>query len=200
MTWMRQALYKLGWPVDSLTDGEIACEILRRWFSPDTKGEPLNRVVSLAAVQGIYAYLADTGNLDALCWSEDDDITGDDYLDDELALLHGDSGLDWNSDDITLEERRAAVRRPVREAIEFMVSGSPAVFGGWLIDASDSGIAFLVDTRNVPLVGKPITPTVFKRYGGTQELGFAVVVRSELITECLSLVCAQLEHSFDQIA
>ncbi len=197
LQFIRQALQRLGWPVSSLSDEEIAGEMLQRWYAPAGVPDSGRTLAGLAISQGIYAYLADSGNLDALCWSMDTPSADCDCIDesvDELLILHGAKDCDH---DEPLQERRAAPRVPVREAIELVVPNTNTILPGWLVDVSSEGISFLVDTAEVPTVGTPLFSTVHRRDGASAQLGFGVVVRSELLTECLSLVCAHLEQKHD---
>ncbi len=198
MDWLRQNLRRLGWPVDSLSNEEIGREIYRRWStSYGMQPEPEQRI-SLAAANGIFVDMADEGNLDGLCWSEEDDPTiPDDLIPDESGLYDRKASPDTDTvPDGTRSERRRSPRAPASDFIDFVIPASSDGASGWLIDSSTDGVAFITETKDVPKVGSWIIPTIRRRDGQSAELGGATVVRTELLSDILSLVCAQLEESW----
>lgn len=198
MGWLRRALHRLGWPIDSLSDHDIARELSRRWFASGTGHPQLEDGCGVAAANGIFVSMAREGNLDALCWSGADDaaLLGDFTVGEASAPGKG-GCRDHPLDACHQADRRSSLRVPADDLVEF---GPPSLSdgaSGWLVDASPKGIAFMAETGDVPAVGTRIFSTIRGRGGDTAEFGPATVVRTELLNETLSLVCVQLEESGD---
>jgi hypothetical protein len=183
-------LKRLGWPVEEMSDRQITQELYRRWFavSPgDTKEEsPL----SVASAGGIIASMCSEGNLDALCWSPEDRIPEQDVVpdEDEALYLQGVSESDYHPD------RRRSRREPARDLVRWCLSGGEVSVGctGWLINRSVEGMAFVAPTSEAPQAGEEIVPEIHSRTNGVLEVGPATVVRTEMLNEELTLVCARL--------
>ena len=193
MNQLREKLQRLGWPIDSLTDEEISRELQRRWFDnqnlPPDEGE-----TGVAVAMGVFQAMACDGNLDALCWSEGGLDSEIDIGEDIEPLIHH-SG-DGDPPEV---ERRGAPRQSAADFVDCVVDPSGDRFTGWLVDVSAEGIAFIADTHVSPRVGTGIEPTVRSRTGVCADLGHARIVRTELLAEGLSLVCAQLETKWEPI-
>ena len=69
---LRQALHRLGWPVESLSNEQIARELNHRWCGGNASVPDQEHGVSSVTANGIFASMAREGNLDALCWSKGD--------------------------------------------------------------------------------------------------------------------------------
>ncbi|UCE60176.1 MAG: hypothetical protein JSU63_00205 [Phycisphaerales bacterium] len=196
MGWLRNSLALLGWPVDFLSDESIARELYNRWFMysgchPDPDAAP-----SVAAAKGIFVTLSKEGNLDALCWSADGDFAAeDDLLADEMELFEGKDETDGLCNATPYPDRREFPREPARDLVAFTVPATQDQAGGWLVDVSAASVAFIAETKDVPPIGTSIIPTISKRAGAPTELSSATVVRTELLTDLLSLVCARLDKS-----
>ena len=143
--------------------------------------------------------MADEGNLDALCWSADEgDVDSDGVaLEDSHPFERPSPGDDEEAFDESDEDRRRSPRVPTSDFVDFVRGASDDRSSGWLIDASAEGLAFITETKDVPTVGTSILPTIRQRGGGATDLGDATVVRTELLNDTLSLVCAQLMHAWD---
>ncbi len=192
---LRNALQRLGWPIDLLSDEEIARELYDRWFI--CCGDPPEPVhtVSCAAARGIFAAMGSEGNLDALCWSEADDIgTLSDQALEAVRPIEERAPGDVERPE---PDRRRSEREPVNDLVNFVAPSSKTSASGWLIDISAEGIAFIAETQHVPALGSQIIPAIQTRSGDNTELSSATVVRTELLTDALSLVCAQLVEAQD---
>ncbi len=196
MEWLRRALHRLGWPVDSLSNEDIARELSRRWFASNASYPQSENGCGVAAANGIFVSTAREGNLDALCWSEGDDATLlDDFTAGEASALGKIGYRDYPQDECPKPDRRSSPRVPVDDLVEFVPPSPSDSASGWLVDVSAKGIAFMAETGDVPAVGTRIVSTIRRRGGETEEFGPATVVRTELLSETLSLVCVQLEES-----
>ncbi len=192
---LRATLQRLGWPTESLSDDEIARELYRRWFACCRDYPEPQHTISLAAANGILARMANDGNLDALCWStEEGAAPADDLTVGEVFPFERKGGRDRSGGGPPHPDRRKSPRTPASDFIDFVLPPSSDGSSGWLVDVSAEGIAFIAETKDTPAVGARIIPTIRKRGGRTAELGSATIVRTELLTEFLSLVCAQLEE------
>lgn len=198
MDWVRTVLERLGWPIASLSDGEIAHELHTRWF--DQRGErlELEPTMSLAAANGIIVTMADQGNLDALCWSDQDDAPAANDLPtgDVPSLAHRNGGQ-CPRGELPHPDRRKSSRDRRSDLIRFTAPASSRNTDGWLVDVSAKGLAFIVETKDAPSVGTQIQSTLHQRDREMTDLGFATVVRTELLSDSLSLVCAQLEGTWE---
>ena len=195
---LRQALHRLGWPVESLSNEQIARELNHRWFGGNADVPDQERAVSNATANGIFASMAREGNLDALCWPEGDDSALPECV--AMPGLHGiEEGPEWDhaAAETFHPDRRRAHREPASDVIDFVVPSSSDGSSGWLVDVSTGGIAFVTETRDAPTVGTRIVPAIRKRDGETTQLGSSTVVRTELLTDSRSLVCAQFEESWE---
>ena len=196
MDWLRRALKRLGWPVDSLSDEAIAHQLYRRWFTACDGHAEADIVPSVAAAGGIFVTMAGDGNLDALCWCNDRDLDMEDcsYSEElvpfDRSPARGDGAVCPHH-----PERRQAAREPARDFVDFTVISNNTHAGGWLVDVSSASIAFIAETGDVPAIGSSIMPTIRRRGGGTRALSPATIVRTELLTGSLILVCARLEES-----
>jgi hypothetical protein len=198
MEWLRQALHRLGWPADSLSDDDIARELCRRWFAGSGSYPQSGDRCGVAASSGIFVSMAREGNLDALCWSEEDDaMLLDDYTMGEVSALSKRGCQDHPQDECPQPDRRSSPRVPADDLVEFGQSSPSDSASGWLVDASSKGMAFMAETTDVPALGTRILSTICKRDGVTTQFGPATVVRTELLNATLSLVCVQLEGSRD---
>ena len=186
----RHLLRRLGWPTERLSGEEIASELRRRWLeacpgqTPDEPGP--------AAPEDVVSEMAKTGNLDALCWPVENGAGETE----ELAIDRDNSGERRCCGSIpygtTEPDRRRSSRRHMRDRIDFTIPSLAKSASGWLVDASENGLAFIVMTPNTPPIGTHIHSSIRRRNGKTPEPGVATVVRTELLNECLTLVCAQL--------
>ncbi len=192
MEWLRRALHRLGWPVDCLSDDDVARELAHRWFATGNQDGSEENVRGAAAANGIFVSMARDGNLDALCWSREDDAAFlDEFTLDQACTVDVKVDEDPTSEACPWEDRRSQPRGPADDLIEFGVPAQDNSASGWLVDASANGIAFMAETDDVPTVGMRIVSTIRKRGGETAPFGCATVVRTELLTDRLSLVCAQ---------
>ncbi len=196
MEWFRRALYRLGWPIDSLSDEDIVRELSSRWFASNAYYPQSEDGCSIAAASGMFVGMAREGNLDALCWSEEDDATLlDDFTVGEASALGKRGFRECLQDDCPKPDRRSSPRVPVDDLVEFVPPSPSDSASGWLVDVSAKGIAFMAETGDVPAVGTSILSTIRRRDGETEEFGPATVVRTELVNETLSLVCVQITES-----
>jgi hypothetical protein len=187
-------LRKLSWPVDQMTDEQIANELYRRWFDSQPEGaEELDGTISVAAIKGMFVSMAQEGNLDALCWSVEDHIPEgrlDLELEDEQHLFC----REQSEDEIPEHDRRRSKREPAKDFVRWhFAHDQDDGATGWLVDRSAEGIAFIAQVDEVPAEHSEIIPTICSRTEGVLDLGVALVVRIEPLSEELSLVCAQLE-------
>jgi hypothetical protein len=195
---LRQALQHLGWPVESLSNQQIARELNHRWFGSNADGPDLEHAASNATANGIFASMAREGNLDALCWSEGDGWVGpEDVAIAEVDVTEEGPERDRAAAEASHPDRRRAPRKPANDFIDFVVPSSSDGSSGWLVDVSMGGIAFVTETKDAPAVGTRIISTIRQRNGETTALGSSTVVRTELLTDSLSLVCAQFEESWE---
>ncbi len=195
---LRQALGKLGWPVSILSDEDIARELYRRWFAHQgIEAAPAERP-NLATANGVFVAMARNGNLDDLCWSREDDEA---FLDaiplDDVDPLNGRTVCGDADPSPRQPERRASRRSPESSLIGFITPSSPDRSCGWLVDVSSTGIAFMAETKDVPALGTRITSTVHGQNGEVRTLESATVVRTELLNEMLSLVCAEIDPDYE---
>ena len=188
----RKMLQRLSWPTDEMTDGQIKCELYRRWFALQSEEVDDEAPLSVASARGIFVSLASEGNLDALCWSPEDEIPLHDVVPAEEEALYL---RDPDAGDYAGSERRRSQRRAARELVEWTRldrEDPPAT--GWLVDCSAEGLAFLVPADDAPLVGERICPNIHSRTQGLTEVGPTLVVRSEQLNPELTLVCVCLEE------
>lgn len=196
---LRKSLRRLGWPIDQMTDGQIKCELYRRWFACQPEEMDEEAPVSIASAKGIFVSMADEGNLDSLCWAENDQIPATEpaieMQEDEQQLFIRESEHHWEQD-----ERRRAPREPAREFVDWTCPDGrfqPAT--GWLVDRSQTGMAFIAAADQAPAPGTEIIPTVHDRTHDVEEFGPATVVRLEPLNPELILVCIQFnEFAQDQ--
>lgn len=148
---LRQALHRLGWPVESLSNEQIARELHRRWFGCNADVPDQEHAVSNATANGIFASMAREGNLDALCWPEGDDSALPDYV--AIPELHGiEEGPEWDraAAETFHPDRRRAHREPASDVIDSVVPSSSDGSSGWPVGVSTGGIAFVTETRGAP--------------------------------------------------
>jgi hypothetical protein len=196
MGWLRRALHRLGWPIDSLSDEDITRELGRKWFASSPGHPHREDGCGVAAATGIFVSMAREGNLDALCWADQDDAALlDVFTVDEVSALVERTGRDRTGDECPEPDRRSSPRIPADDLVQYGPPSRSDGASGWLVDASAKGIAFMAETGDAPAVGTRIFSTIRERGGGTAEFGPATVVRTELLNETLSLVCVQLEES-----
>jgi hypothetical protein len=196
MIQLRDTLQRLGWPVDTLTDEDIGRELQRRWFESRQVEPDEEAAASVAVAQGVFHAMAADGNLDALCWSDEAAETDAVLCAEVDDLLPRPCDADA-AEDTSRPERRSSPRQPASDFVDFRVDDSACRETGWLVDISANGIAFIADTLSAPRVGSAIEPTVRTREGDRSLLGPAQVVRTELLAEGLSLVCARLEIEWE---
>ena len=190
MRTVRNTLTKLGWPIDQMSDKQITQELYRRWFREQQNTMEDEDVVNVASATGVVVSMACEGNLDALCWSDDDVIPEEDVVsqEDEEIFLH-----EPDDEPYPYPDRRQSPRSPGREIVSWYTLDDDGA-AGWLVDCSAGGIAFIAESEQVPQIGSAITPSIHSRSRGTVELGPAIVVRIEPLDPELSLVCVQLEE------
>ena len=198
MEWLRRALHRLGWPVDSMPDDAIASELCRRWVAESADHCLPQCTGNVAAATGVFASMARSGNLDALCWSEEDDVEFlDEFTANKVNPLKESRTREQPEEEGYCEDRRRSRRIPASDLVSLAESPRTESSGGWLVDVSSEGIAFMAETRDVPVVGTRITPKIHGRRGETIEVGPATVVHTELLNESLSLVGARLDRSWE---
>ncbi|MCB9851278.1 MAG: hypothetical protein H6817_11315 [Phycisphaerales bacterium] len=192
---IREALNTLGWPTQ-MSDSQIAEELLRRWFanSPDA---PLKLADPAVVARGVYATIVRESGLDALCWSRseamaDRRITTSSVIDrvvesQQTKHLRGDR-------DFANANRRKADRTPRSDLVDVVLDYGESRTQGWLVDVSSFGVAFLMDAVNVPMIGQVVEPAIVGRSGQSQPLGTGVIVRTEMLSTDLGLVCVELEE------
>lgn len=194
---LRAMLQRLSWPVGALSDEEIAGHLADKWYAHTGLRQDQGRPGGLAPAIGIFAAMANEGNLDALCWSADDEAprAGLDGGEFDWLAIHRKQGR--SSREPVEPDRRGSPRGPARDLIDFVDTDSLETSSGFLVDVSATGLAFIAETTEVPAVGSRIAPTIHRRAGGITELGFATVVRTELLSDFLSLVCARLDENWE---
>jgi hypothetical protein len=190
MQTVRNTLEKLGWPVNEMSDKQITQDLYRRWFRAQQDTMEDEDPVSVASATGVVVSMACEGNLDALCWSEDDVIPEEDLVsqEDEDLFFH-----EPDDEPYPYPDRRESPRSPGRDIVSWYTPFTDGA-AGWLVDYSAGGIAFIAETEEAPGVGEAITPSIHSRAKGTVELGPATVVRIEPLNPELSLVCVKLEE------
>ncbi len=192
MEWLRGSLRRLGWPIEDLSDEQLARLLYQRWVACGDEELESGREISVAAAHGIFDSMAKEGNLDALCWQEGDVLEEiEDASWAEGGPIHARDTYDTQPEDRDQPERRESTRTDAADVIRFGEATAPEDSCGWLVDVSTDGIAFIAETHDVPVIGTKIFSTVEGREGETTELGDATVVRTELLSEFLTLVCAQ---------
>jgi hypothetical protein len=194
---LRAILRRLGWPVGSLSDEEIASHLADKWYARTGLRQDQVRPGGLAPALGILAAMANEGNLDALCWSADDEVPEAERDGGEFGALGIRSKQGRPGSEPVEPDRRSSRRGPARDLIDFVDTDSSEAATGFLVDVSATGLAFIAETTNAPSVGARIAPTIHRRRGGTTELGCAIVVRTELLSDVLSLVCARLDETWE---
>lgn len=198
MAWCRLALKRLGWPIDSLSDEGIVRELYARWFAQTSERIDPMPALSSAAANGIVATMANEGNLDALCWCESNLDSSSDPIEPIAAPFYerrvDNEATSRNEPKL---DRRKANRTPRSDLIRFTFQETGREAGGWLVEASADGLAFITEAKDVPGIGTWIDPTLCGRDSEAVSLGTATVVRTELLTDFLGLVCAKLGDSWE---
>jgi hypothetical protein len=193
LDWCRSVLGRLGWPIDSLSDEELVQALYARWFDQTSDRFDPMPAASPAAAQGIVATLACEGNLDALCWCEAD-IEGMPEPVDVGALPQLSRGPhEEREPGIAPRERRGSRRTRRSDLVRFAVPGGAGEAGGWLVDTSSEGMAFITEIHSAPRIGTAIQVACMGREQGVADMGAALVVRTELLSDSLGLVCARRE-------
>ena len=188
---LRKILSRLGWPVDALSDEDIAFELYRRWFADIVDTDKSAYVPSGATAYGIYESVATSGNLDALCWAENTNREfSNEATDEELEAFSVIPRRQGPQEKVTCIERRKSPRKEAGEYIDLVELISTRRFSGWLIETSADGTAFVAQTEDVPALGARLAAIVKKQDGGTLESALVTVVRTECLSDSLSLVCA----------
>ena len=189
MRTVRNTLAKLGWPIDHMSDKQITQELYRRWFHAQQDLDDED-VVSIASATGVVVSMACEGNLDALCWSDEDVSPAEDVVapEDEEIFLH-----EPEDEPYPCPDRRESPRSPRRDVVSWHTPYDDGS-AGWLVDYSAGGMAFIAESEQAPQLGSAITPSIHSRSQGTIDLGPATVVRIEPLNPELSLVCVQLEE------
>jgi len=192
MKTVRKALQRIGWPEDQMSDKQITRELYRRWFACQREDLDGAGPVPVASVRGILVSMASEGNLDTLCWSDDDQIPEEDVVsDDERAIFRRET----TEESYALPDRRTSKRKSTRDLVRWCVGdGGSDEATGWLVDRSEEGIAFIAPTSEAPLAGAEIVPCIHPQSGGVIEPGPAIVVRTEALNGALTLVCARLDE------
>lgn len=191
---LRRVLQRLGWPVESLSDEEIVGHLTDKWYAGPGRRREGARPVGLAAAIGILASMANDGNLDALCWpAENAARAPDDLGAGELGALGAPRQRRGPSGEAPRLDRRRSRRASARDVLDFVNLDSSETSTGFLVDVSAAGVAFIAENKDVPPVGSRIAPTIHRQTGESTELGWATVVRTELLSDFLSLVCAELK-------
>jgi hypothetical protein len=192
MTTVRMSLSRLGWPIGNMSDSQITQELYRRWFAArPSDAEEDDAPVSVATSTGIFVSMATEGNLDALCWSENDSIPDEDVVSAEDEAIF--SPPPEPEPFPPVAERRRSPRRPAKDIVRWRrADGDGPNATGWLVDRSEHGVAFIVPADEAPARGDEIVPSMMTRNSGQVELGQATVVRVDSLNADLSLICAQL--------
>lgn len=189
---IREALQRLGWPVDEMSDRQVTRELYRRWFAARSEDMDEAGPLSIASAKGILASMASEGNLDALCWSETDSIPVEDVLPEEEKQLYASP----DSGEYAQADRRRSRREAARDLVRWCLSGEDSVgCTGWLINRSAEGMAFIAPAAEAPGVGEEIVPSIHSRTHGVVKAGPATVVRIEPLNAELTLVCVRLVAS-----
>ena len=191
---LRRALQKLDWPVARFSDQQIIDELCRRWLEADATPAPACLEPDAHAAWGIFARMARAGNLDALCWEWQDGVEGarcgaPETRGDKSQIEAG-----------VTSSLRCSVRQGKRQppgrhdALEWQTAEAGHYASGWLVQCADADLAFVAQTAQVPPLGAEILPTIRARGGWRCSLGTATIVRTEMLNEELSLVCAELKE------
>ena len=189
---LRQALQRLDWPVDRLSDQQITDELCRRWLEADASSAPFGIESGAHAAQGIFARMAREGNLDALCWEEKNAGEG------TAPRVPQSGGGGAQAPSGAVPTFRCSATRGERKppgthgALDWQTVDSGLNASGWLVQCADVGLAFVAQTLRVPPLGAIILPTIRARSGKRCPLGNATIVYTESLNEELSLVCAEL--------
>ena len=188
---LRKILSRVSWPVDALSDEDIAFELYRRWFTNIADTDESEYIPSGATAYGIYESVATSGNLDALCWAENTNREfSNEATDEELEAFSVIPRRQGPHEEVTFLERRKSPRKEAGEYIDLVELVSTRRFSGWLIETSADGTAFVAQTRDVPSLGTRLAAIVKKQKGGSLESALVTVVRTECLSDSLSLVCA----------
>ena len=195
MEGLRKSLEKLGWPIGEMSDKQITRELYRRWFACQTDDMDEEAPLSVASARGIFTSMAAEGNLDALCWSDDNEVPAEEVVEEEEQSLFT---RPEQPRDESQPERRRGARESARELVYWSDVSSPWLEAtGWLIDRSTHGIAFIVQTQHAPQIGEEIIPSVHTREQGVIKAGQATVVRTDQLNPGLVLICAELAEPQD---
>lgn len=200
MDWLRQQLQRIGWPVDTLTDEEIAVELYCRWFDLAPEDITSQEAVTPAAAKGIFVSMAGEGNLDALCWSQGAPAPAlDEIIVDQASVFRRDAEYLEAAEEFAGPDRRDSLREPASDFVDFVDPCSSEGSCGWLVDISARGAAFIVETADTPPIGSPLVLTIRKRNGDPTQTGPAIIVRTELLSDSLTLICTQLEGPWEPV-
>jgi hypothetical protein len=196
-------LERLGWPVDDMSDAEIRHELCRRWFTDHANIGADPEDLSDAALLGIVSAFSRQGNLDALCWQESDE-----FADTNIDLPdEADHYEPADAEEPPATERRRYPRQRARDLVKWVPCDIPAEAAettaaagppteestGWLICRGAGGIAFIAETADAPSNGERIEATIHSRHGGVLDIGTATIIRQEVLSDELRLVCAELD-------
>jgi len=196
---IREALGSLGWPAE-LTDSQIAEELLRRWFN-ESPAAPLKLSDPAVVARGVYTTLARECGLDTLCWSKSEAIdnrrrssTPVDQVMERQQTKHLRADRDFSN-----ANRRKSDRTPRSDLVDVILDYGENRTQGWLIDMSSTGAAFLMDKDNLPMIGQVVEPAILSRQGNSQMLGSGIIVRTEMVSTDLGLVCVELEEPCESL-
>ncbi len=197
MTMLRGALERLGWPVDELDDDQIMRELAQRWFVAGGGEVMLERPDRGLAARAIYSTLAEEGNLDALCWSTSrpalDAPTLTAFVD---AIISNQQSKHERADAAYVAaNRRRSARVPRSELVDVVMDYGEKRSVGWLVDVSSEGAAYIMETESVPSIGEYVETTIHDRHGRHCALGTGRIVRTEMLSNELGLVCVELENA-----
>jgi hypothetical protein len=197
---LRKTLRDLGWP-EGLTDAQIAEELLRRWFDAPISA-PLVESDPAVIARGVYAALVRDGQLDALCWlpgSARSVARGITAIVD--SVVHAQQAKhECADDDYAVMNRRKSSRIARSDLVDLSLDYGERRAVGWLVDVSDGGAALLMEAVNLPVQGQQVEPTIHVRGGGQDRLGAGIVVRTEMLSTDVGLVCVELDEPREFLA
>jgi len=189
MRTLQHLLNRFGWPVDRLSFKQIASELYRRWFHSPPEDADAGDFLSAASAAGIVVALACEENFSALRWP---DARPNAQATPVLAEEEKHLFRKPRQEVTPPMERRSAQRKPGREIVFW--SGTERGGDGFLVDYSEGGIAFITERERSPQIGVEISAAIRNRFGKTEDLGTAMVVRTEVLTPDLSLTCLRLHQ------
>ncbi|MFH1102530.1 MAG: hypothetical protein V1714_02020 [Pseudomonadota bacterium] len=189
MKMLRNTLFKLGWPIDQMSLKQITRELYRRWFTTPHESINIENAGGIAPAAGIIVAMACEGNIDTLIWSQENQIPKEEIVtsDEKNLFLQR-----KERSSLSCPERRSSPRSPGKDIVRWRAGNDDGALG-WLVDYSDNGVAFVIETNRSPQVGTKIMTSILSRSRGLVDLGSAQVVRIEPLNSELSLTCLKLE-------